>query len=118
VGGEQLRIRIEGPEALFQSLAKGDGYVKLKRVTVCTAGRNTRDTKSDLAVTRPGRRPGAWRHVTLPVPAGEVSIDDDLCHVITVSYYVKIASRHINLHLPVTMGTVPVAMGTVTSAHG
>ncbi|XP_037082180.1 arrestin domain-containing protein 17-like [Pollicipes pollicipes] len=115
IGGQPIDITIDGPDRLFQKMAKASGVVKLKQRTVCTAHGRTRETKTDVsAVTVAGvpQRPSGWRRLQLTVPRHQaITISATTCRIITVTYYIKVSSRHINLHLPLTIGTEPFAAG-------
>lgn len=106
--GETINVRLDGSDALLRALADGNRQVRLKRMAVFTAGKSTRVDKKVVSAVKPGRHPSDWYRMQLTVPDEELSIDNDFCRVITVSYYVKISYRRTNLHVPVTIGTVPV----------
>jgi len=107
-GGERISITITGPDRLFEKQQKSDGVVKLKKCVLNTAHSRTREEKYDLAEVHPYSSRG-WRSpIELTVPNHErMTIDSSMCRIVTVSYYIKIHSRHITMRIPVTIGTVP-----------
>lgn len=103
--GETIHVHVDGSEQLMQALANGDSVMKLKRSHLCKAGSHTRKGKKTLVVVKPRD----WRHVQLVVPSGlQISIDNSLCNIINVTYYIKIKSPPLNLRLNLVIGTVPV----------
>ncbi|XP_043207564.1 arrestin domain-containing protein 3-like [Amphibalanus amphitrite] len=116
VGGQTISFTIDGPERLFRKQLNAPGVVKLKRCTLCIANGRRREEKRDVAVVQPGQSPNGWHRFELTVPRHEgITISAVMCRIITVTYYVKIKSRHITLSLPLVLGTVPFHRSHVRS---
>ena len=105
VAGEVIDVWLDGPDKAFEVLAGADDDVQLQTRVEFLANSSTEEATRAPAAVWPGRSSAAWRHLQLIVPQGQVSMDSSSgCNIISVTHYVKVW----DVHLPITLGTVPL----------